>query len=317
MGLSDDPRIGTVIADRYLLQRKLGAGGMGEVYLAEQVRIKRSVAIKVMRESLVEDPVAVSRFRREAQNASQISHVNVAQVYDFGESDDGVIYLAMEFVAGEPLSTLLTREGCMHAVRAAELVRQTADALVAAHRLGIVHRDLKPDNIMIAPTRIGTDLVKLVDFGISRVMDREAQQITSTGVAVGTPDYMSPEQLSGEPATAQSDLYALALIAFRVLTGRNAFAGTAFADVLRARMGDRPTALSTAMPHIPWPQSLQGAFDAALSADPALRQGDALEFAAAFDGAVGEMPLSDAEQTYLLRLSQRYPTPTRGGPAIM
>ena len=134
--------IGTVLADRYLVQERLGEGGMGEVYLAEHVRIKRKVAVKLMRSWMVGDPVAVSRFHREAENASQISHPNVAQVYDFGETSDGMIYLAMEFVPGEPLSSILDREGRLHTVRAVEIIRQTSEALVAAHGMGILHRDL-------------------------------------------------------------------------------------------------------------------------------------------------------------------------------
>ena len=308
--------IGTVLADRYLVQERLGEGGMGEVYLAEHVRIKRKVAVKLMRSWMVGDPVAVSRFHREAENASQISHPNVAQVYDFGETSDGMIYLAMEFVPGEPLSSILDREGRLHTVRAVEIIRQTSEALVAAHGMGILHRDLKPDNVMIARTRAGTDLVKLVDFGIARVMSRGTQQFTSTGMIVGTPDYMSPEQLTGDALDERSDLYALALIAFRVLTGEGAFKANAAGDALMARMLGKPRALAEVLPDVAWPSGLQAAFDRALSADPAARYADAMEFVAELDAAVSEMPLTEEDQAYLLLLSQRMATPSRGGMAI-
>jgi len=313
---SGDSLIGTVLADRYLVQQRLGEGGMGEVYLAEHVRIKRKVAIKLMRSWMANDAIAVSRFHREAENASQISHPNVAQVYDFGETSDGTIYLAMEYVPGEPLSDILDREGRLHTVRAAELVRQTAAALVAAHGMGILHRDLKPDNIMVARTRAGTDVVKLVDFGIARVMNSGTQQFTSTGMILGTPDYMSPEQLTGDPLDERSDIYALALIAFRVLTGHNAFKGGATTDVLLARLMHKPAALVDVLPSIAWPPALQAAFEKALNVDPALRHADALEFAAELDGAIAELPLTEEEQAYLVLLSQSMATPSRGGMII-
>jgi serine/threonine-protein kinase len=215
--------IGTVVADRFLVHEKLGEGGMGEVYLAEHVRIKRKVALKLMRPWMIGDPVALGRFHREAENASQISHPNVAQVYDFGETTDKLVYLAMEFVDGESLSKVLEREGHLHIARTAEVVRQIGEALNAAHAMGILHRDLKPDNVMVGRTRYGTDLIKLVDFGIARAMNRTTQQFTSTGLIIGTPDYMSPEQLSGDALDERSDLYALALIAYRALTGTAAY----------------------------------------------------------------------------------------------
>ncbi len=313
---SGDSLIGTVLADRYLVQQRLGEGGMGEVYLAEHVRIKRKVAIKLMRSWMANDAIAVSRFHREAENASQISHPNVAQVYDFGETSDGTIYLAMEYVPGEPLSDILDREGRLHTVRAAELVRQTAAALVAAHGMGILHRDLKPDNIMVARTRAGTDVVKLVDFGIARVMNSGTQQFTSTGMILGTPDYMSPEQLTGDPLDERSDIYALALIAFRVLTGHNAFKGGATTDVLLARLMHKPASLADVLPSVAWPPALQAAFEKALNVDPALRHADALEFAAELDGAIAELPLTEEEQAYLVLLSQSMATPSRGGMII-
>ena len=306
-----DTLIGTVLAERYLVQERLGEGGMGEVFLAEHVRMKRKVAVKLMRKWMAGDPLAVSRFHREAENASQITHPNVAQVYDFGETADGTMYLAMEYVPGEPLSKILDREGRLNAVRAAEIVRQTADALVAAHAMGILHRDLKPDNVMVARARNGADIVKLVDFGIARAMNRGTQHFTSTGMIVGTPDYMSPEQLAGDTLDERSDLYALALIAFRALTGNSAFPEGASGEALIARLTNRARKLRQVLDSVEWPESLQAAFDRALDADPANRYADALEFAAELDGAVSQMPLTEEEQAYLVLLSQRMATPTR------
>ncbi|MGQ0648397.1 MAG: protein kinase domain-containing protein [Gemmatimonadaceae bacterium] len=316
IGAGGTSLIGTVVADRFLVMEKLGEGGMGEVYLAEHVRIKRKVALKLMRPWMLGDPVAVGRFHREAENASQISHPNVAQVYDFGETAERVVYLAMEFVDGEPLSRILEREGSLHTVRTAELVRQVGEALTAAHHMGILHRDLKPDNVMVGRTRYGTDLVKLVDFGIARAMHRGTQQFTSTGMVVGTPDYMSPEQLSGDELDGRSDLYALGLIAFRLLTGSGAYPEGSSGEAMIARLTSPPRRLAVVRPELSWPGALQAAFDRVLAADPKDRFSDAMEFVAELDAAVSEMPLGEQEQAYLLALSQKRATPSRQGAVL-
>src|SRR5262249_31117197 len=183
----------------------------------------RKSALKVMHASMVKDVDAISRFNREASNASRISHPNVAAVYDFGETSDGLIFLAMEFVDGPPLTTIIEQTGSLAPARAAEITRQAAEALALAHDMGIVHRDLKPDNVMIARTRDGSDLVKVVDFGIAKAAGNASQRVTKTGLVVGTPEYMSPEQLAGESLDGRSDIYSLALVAFNMLTGRLPF----------------------------------------------------------------------------------------------
>src|ERR1700704_1312035 len=155
--------VGQVVADRYHVVKKLGEGGMGQVYLAEHVKMGRRSAIKVMNPSMVHDPDAVARFNREASNASRLNHPNVCAIYDFGETSDGLIYLAMEFIEGESLTSLIEKNGSLAAPRAASIIHQAADALAVAHDYGIVHRDLKPDNIMIAKDRDGADVVKVVD----------------------------------------------------------------------------------------------------------------------------------------------------------
>ncbi len=187
--------VGQLIGERYQVERRLGEGGMGEVYLARHVLMGRASALKVMSRSLSRDPDAVSRFNREATNASRISHPNVCAVYDFGLTPDGLVFLAMEFVEGETLSALLNRAGPLSVQRAAELVAQCARGLQAAHDLGIVHRDLKPDNIMVV-TGKDRDTAKLVDFGIAKATAvGTGQQVTRTGFVVGTMGYLSPEQV--------------------------------------------------------------------------------------------------------------------------
>ena len=180
--------VGQVVADRYHVVKKLGEGGMGQVYLAEHVKMGRRSAIKVLNPSMVHDPDAVARFNREAANASRISHPNICAIYDFGETPDGLIYLAMEFIEGEPLTDVVEREGSLPLDRAVGIFLQVAGALQAAHDLGIVHRDLKPDNIMLSRARDGTDVVKVVDFGIAKAVGRDdTQKVTKTGLVSARP----------------------------------------------------------------------------------------------------------------------------------
>ncbi len=274
--------IGQVVADRFLVHKELGKGGMGQVFLAEQVRIGRRCALKVIREGLVSDPDSVLRFNREASNAASISHPNVVQVYDFGESRDGLIFLAMEYVDGESLGALLAREGTVAPLRAVSIASQVASALTAAHDLKIVHRDLKPDNVMLARNRDGSDLVKVVDFGVARVMDSADQKVTGTGLVIGTPEYMSPEQFTGKGIDGRSDLYSLALILFRMLTGTPAFDAENAREALDARFSQQPKRLAAANPHVAWPAGLQEVMDRGL----ALRVDDRYQTVDAFAQAV-------------------------------
>jgi serine/threonine protein kinase len=214
-----DSLIGHVLADKYHIIKRIGEGGMGRVYLGEHVKMSRQCAIKVMSPALLNDAESAARFAREASNAARIIHPNVAAVFDYGESD-GVIYLVMEYVDGEPLARILKREAPLALDRAIDIASQIADGLSAAHELGIIHRDLKPDNILITRSRAGREVVKVVDFGIAKAMqeDGESESLTRTGHVIGTPEFMSPEQLLGDPIDARSDLYALGCILHLMLT---------------------------------------------------------------------------------------------------
>jgi len=184
--------VGQVIADRYHVVKKLGEGGMGQVYLAEHVKMGRKSAIKVMNPAMAHDPDAVARFNREAANASRISHANVCAIYDFGETPEGLIYLAMEFIAGEPLTDVMEREGALPLRRAVSIFVQVADALQAAHDLGIVHRDLKPDNIMLTRSRDGADVAAVV--GVDRRVGPVAPLPATRGDAEGKTQRLSAPQ---------------------------------------------------------------------------------------------------------------------------
>jgi len=281
--------VGQVVADRYHVIKKLGEGGMGQVYLAEHVKMGRRSAIKVMNPSMVHDPDAVARFNREASNASRITHPNVCAIYDFGETPEGLIYLAMEFVEGEPLTELLERDGSLPVPRAFGIFVQVAEALQAAHDLGIVHRDLKPDNIMLARRTGGGDMVKVVDFGIAKAVggDESGQKVTKTGLVVGTPEFMSPEQLSGDKVDGRSDLYSLALVLFRMLAGKLPFEATTVQETMIKRLTDDPTKLAEARPDLTFPPGLQAVLDTALARNPVDRYQMVAKFAADVGSVTG------------------------------
>ncbi|MHB2022938.1 MAG: protein kinase domain-containing protein [Mycobacteriales bacterium] len=230
MTVSPDLRLG----ERYTLLSPLAAGGMGEVWRARDDLLGRSVAVKLLRPGLPSEPEVLRRFREEARHAAALSHPGIAGVFDYGESGD-LAYLVMELVEGEPLSTLLSREGPLAPGRALDIVGQAGLALQAAHDAGVVHRDVKPANILIRPDGV----VKLTDFGIARALD--SATITRTGAVLGTAAYLSPEQASGRQVGPSSDLYSLGLVAYECLVGRRAFGA------------ETPVALALAQIHEPAP----------------------------------------------------------------
>ena len=283
--------VGQVVADRYAIIKKLGEGGMGAVYLGEHVKMGRKSAIKVMNPAMANDPDAISRFNREASNASRISHPNVCQIYDFGETPEGIIYLAMEFIEGAALTDIIEKEGALPPLRAVRILKQSADALAAAHDLGIVHRDLKPDNIMIVQGRDGSDIAKVVDFGIAKAVagDEAGQKVTKTGLVVGTPEYMSPEQLSGDKLDGRSDIYSLGLVFYRMLTGVLPFQADSAQETMIKRLTDEPMPLSGARPDIAFPPGLQAVLDKALARSPSARYANATDFGREAEAAVAGM----------------------------
>jgi len=302
-----DPLVGQVIADRYRIISRIGEGGMGQVYLAEHVHMRRRCAVKFLNPDLAGNDFALKRFMREAENASRIDHPNVVTMYDFGESAGGV-YLAMEFVDGESLRRRVERDGVLPPELIASIVRQTASALQAAHALQIVHRDLKPDNIMLMDR--GDELrVKVVDFGIAKARDPK-QKVTVTGAIVGTPDYMSPEQVTGDETDGRSDQYALALVAVKLLTGKLPFAATTGVESLTSRLFSEPLPLRSLRADVAWPHQLQAVINRALSAKPDDRFASVTEFARAFDKSLSAIQGAVAATVPEITLSEVVP-PTR------
>ena len=278
--------VGQTIGDKYHVLAKLGEGGMGQVFLAEHVKLRQRRAVKVMHRSLINDEEAVHRFTGEALKAGQVYHQNVAAVVDCGETADGMAYLVMEYVAGESFTKLLERERALAPARVADIIGQVAEGLSAAHDLGIVHRDMKPDNIMVCAQRDGREVVKVVDFGIAKATQEATTQMTRPGFVIGTPEYMSPEQASAGKLDQRSDIYALALVAFRALTGKLPFRGSTPHEVMFARLSQQPATLAEVRADLAWPAALQGVFDRALARDAAERYATAREFSDALRSAI-------------------------------
>lgn len=290
-GAADAGLVGTVLAGRYRIVRKLGEGAMGAVYLGEHLRIGRRDAIKVLRPSLAADPEAMARFARGARNVCAIQHPNVCTVYDFSDTEDGRRFLAMEFVPGETLQDLLAREGRLSPVRAVAIAAQVAGALQAAHDAGIVHRDLKPGNVMVSPGRGGADAVKVVDFDIAKgSAEGQGGEVTRLGFVIGTPEYMSPEQLLGMPLDGRSDVYSLALVLFRMLAGALPFRAQDTQELMVQRLTGTPLRLHEVLPALRVPPALQDALDRGLQRRAEDRVASAAEFSAAITAAVADAP---------------------------
>ncbi|WP_233498381.1 serine/threonine-protein kinase [Blastococcus sp. TF02A-26] len=276
----------STIADRYEPRVLLATGGMGQVWRAHDTRLGRDVALKVLRSEFTGDPSFLARFRAEARHTAVLSHPNIATLYDYGEvpagpdSPEHLAYLVMELVEGESLSQLLAREGRLEPRRAADVLRQTAAGLGAAHALGVVHRDVKPGNVLVA--RDGT--VKLTDFGIAS--SAASVPLTGTGQIIGTAHYLSPEQAQGASATPASDVYALGLVGWEMLAGRRAFDGESSVQVALRQITDFPPPLPDEVP-----VGLRNLLDRAMVKDPAQRIPDGAAFRQEVEGVLaGRVP---------------------------
>src|SRR5215213_2799816 len=225
-----DGLLGLVLDDKYRLDERLGEGGMGAVYRATHLLIERPVAVKVLSPRLVTDEAAKERFRREARAAGRLQHSNAVAVTDFGETREGLVYLVMELLEGRPLREVLAREAPLDPARAVSLMLQISAAVEAAHEAGIIHRDLKPGNIFLVQRPDSPYIVKVLDFGIAKIAADDGEfsvvdTLTGTGVMIGTPRYMSPEQCDGAQLAPASDVYSLGVILYEMLTGQTPFTG--------------------------------------------------------------------------------------------
>jgi serine/threonine protein kinase len=263
---------GTVLAQRYRLDERIGGGAMGEVWRGTDTALDRTVAVKIVRPELLDEPGFRERFLVEARTMARIKHHGVVAVHDY-HSDPDLAFLVMEYVEGEALSRRLHRAGRLDPIRTMTLVAQAGDALQAAHDKGVVHRDVKPGNLLVTTD----ETVVLTDFGIARSI--AASPLTATGAVVGTVSYLAPEQVLGKPATAQSDVYALGVVAYECLSGRRPFDGDNPFDVAMRRLREAPPTLAGDIP----PQVL-AVVERALAPDPEQRWASAAEFARAARG---------------------------------
>ena len=230
------PSVGQLYGDRYRLQLRIAIGGMGEVWQAEDELILRQVAIKILKEEYLGDPMFLERFRTEAKSAALVEHEGIANIFDYGE-DSGSAYLVMELVPGESLSRLLEREKRLSEEKVLDIIAQTSRALGAAHSRGLVHRDIKPGNLLITPD----GKVKITDFGIARVGDQVP--LTKTGQVMGTVQYLAPEQATGKTSTPATDLYSLGVVAYEALAGKRPFTGENQMAIAMAHINEMPPAL--------------------------------------------------------------------------
>ncbi|MEK6335250.1 MAG: serine/threonine-protein kinase [Acidobacteriota bacterium] len=265
----DDSLVGQTLAGKYSIEELIKTGGMGSVYRGKHVLMDKTVAVKVLRKALAADDVVVARFSREAKAASRISHPHAVSVTDFGEAENGVVFLVMEYLHGQTLKDIIKQEGAMSLERTVEIIRQVTGALDAAHHQGVIHRDLKSDNIMLSETN-GGDWARVLDFGIAKIQEPEGSRdndITAPNLVIGTPQYMSPEQCAQTgPIDARSDVYSLGIIVFEMLSGRLPFTGESPTVIMMKQVQDPPPSILEARPDLP--AAVNGVVEKALSKQP-------------------------------------------------
>jgi len=236
-----DPLLGTRVGERFLIVDRIGHGASGTIYRAEHVTLRRKVAVKVLHHELSRDDLAVERFRREATTVSEIDNEHIVQIHDFGRIEDGRLYLAMELLEGETLDDVLSRERRLPIEQSVDILIQLGEALMEAHAMGYIHRDLRPRNIYLAQRRGRANFVKLLDFGLAKLVEKEGEAAsTSLGMTFGEPKYMSPEQARGEPVDRRADIYSLGCIAYEMLVGQPPFTGGKVFEILSRHVDTTP-----------------------------------------------------------------------------
>jgi len=294
-----------ILDARYQVMKKLGEGGMSYVYLAKEISSDATVAIKVLSPRLASDKSSVERLRREAGLAMRLDHPNVCRILRLGESEDGLIYLVMPFLKGELLSDREVRGGPMEIAFSIALLKQMCAGLHHAHELQIIHRDLKPENVMLVPDddgggKEGTEHAVVMDFGLAkeRRADPAIAKLTATGIILGTPEFMSPEQIRGKPLDARSDIYALGIVAFEMFTGKLPFQGRNAQEMMIARLRSQPIPIRSLRSDVP--DAVEKALTKALQTNPDDRFTTAIEFANALSGP------TESSSGFLGRLKEKF-----------
>ncbi len=294
MAGSSDSLINTLFDGRYRILRKLGSGGMANVYLAEDEELGRRVAIKILNDRYANDELFIERFRREAKSAAGLSHPNIVSIYDRGEAE-GTYYIAMEVIEGRSLKELIMTRGALPIGTAVGYAKQLLEALRFAHRHGIIHRDIKPHNVLVSAdqhAKASEPRLKVTDFGIAR---HGASQMTEAGSIMGTAQYLSPEQARGAPVTAASDLYSAGVVLYEMLTGKVPFTGDSAIEIAMKHVNDLPTPPSSLRPEIP--PELDQIVLRALAKDPEDRYQTAEEFIEDLERVEAGLPISRTTST--------------------
>jgi len=298
MKLANEPAVthanlvGKTLEGRYEIVRKIGEGGMSFVYLAKDIATGALSAIKALSAALSQDANAMARLRREANLGMRLLHPNICHIVRLGETEDGLVYVVMPYLEGEILSDRMNRRGFLPPAEVARFVHDIAAGLELAHGLDIVHRDLKPENVMVCRRADGTEYAVVMDFGLAkeRRAGAELQKLTATGIILGTPEFMSPEQLRGKPLDGRTDIYSLALMTCEMLTGTLPFNGRTQQELMIARLKNDPTPLRKIRHDLVFSESLERVLLKALERAADDRYGTALDFAEAVARAVGDSP---------------------------
>src|SRR5512133_2505564 len=280
---AQDPWLGRTVEGKFRIEALVGQGGMGRVYRARHLTLDRPVVLKMLHKAYSSDPQIVQRFQREARAASRLDHPNSIAVLDFGEADDGTLFMAMEYLGGKDLGRVLAEEFPLGEPRIARIGAQILSALAEAHARGIVHRDLKPENVMVEPRRGEPDFVKVLDFGIAKITAPGANEpkLTQAGLVCGTPEYMSPEQARGADIDLRSDLYSMGVILYQLTTGALPFASDTPVGYLTKHLSEQPVPARDRNPEVEVSPALDAVIARALEKDPAARFASADEMRAA------------------------------------
>ena len=271
--------VGRVLGDKFKLTACIGIGGSGAVYRADQIALGRTVAVKILNEELSADARMIKRFRDEATSASRLNHPNCVSIIDYGQSSDGLLYLAMEYVKGPTLTQLLATQNPLAIDRVIDIVMQALSGIEEAHLAGVVHADLKADNIILDQLRAGIDVVKIVDFGIARLVTGVREEDRSIS---GTPEYMAPEVISGAPPSFASDVYAVGIILYELLAYKTPFFAGSTTEILANHLKAIVPSLAARREHVP--KELEGIVSRALAKHPNDRFASAADMRAALAG---------------------------------
>ena len=285
--IKPDAMIGKVIAERYEVISRIGAGGMGAVYKAKQIGMDRNVGIKIMLREYTQDEKTIKRFQIEALAVSRLNHPNTVRIYDFGQMDTGDLYIAMEFLDGKPLDDVLKQVGSISVNMALHIIKQLASGLAEAHSKGIVHRDLKPDNIFLVTVGNDPYFVKILDFGVAKLKrtDNGLETLTQAGAIFGTPKYMAPEQCRGREVDGRTDIYAIGVILYQLLVGQTPFGGDSPLAIMLQHVQNEPKPPTLLKPELDIPEEVEEIVMKCLKKEPAERYQSAGEFLAAIASA--------------------------------